>query len=48
MTGIQLVFIVVAVMTLGAALMAVLTSNMVHAALWLILALFGVDRKSVV
>lgn len=42
MTGIQLVFIVVAVMTLGAALMAVLTSNMVHAALWLILALFGV------
>jgi NADH-quinone oxidoreductase subunit J len=42
MTGIQLVFIVVAVVTLGAALMAVLTSNMVHAALWLILALFGV------
>jgi NADH-quinone oxidoreductase subunit J len=29
-------------MTLGAAFMAVLTSNMVHAALWLIVALLGV------
>lgn len=42
MTGLQFVFIVVAIMTLGSALMAVLTNNMVHAALWLILALFGV------
>ena len=42
MNGLQLVFILVAIMTLGGALMAVLTSNMVHAALWLIVALFGV------
>jgi len=36
------VFLIVAVITLGAALMAVTSRNMVHAALWLILALFGV------
>lgn len=42
MSGLQLVFIAVAILTLGGALMAVLTSNIVHAALWLIVALFGV------
>jgi len=42
MTGMHFVFLIVAVITLGAALMAVTSRNMVHAALWLILALFGV------
>lgn len=42
MTVMQILFILVAVLTLGAALMVVTTRNMVHAALWLVLALFGV------
>jgi NADH-quinone oxidoreductase subunit J len=42
MTAIQLIFILVAAVTLGAALMVVITRNLVHAALWLIVSLFGV------
>ncbi len=42
MTPFQILFILTAVMTLGSALMVVSTRNLVHAALWLILALFGV------
>ena len=42
MTAIQILFILVAAVTLGAALMVVTTRNLVHAALWLIVSLFGV------
>lgn len=42
MTASQIIFILVAAMTLGAALMVVSARNLVHAALWLIIALFGV------
>ena len=42
MTGIQILFIVVAVITLIAALLVVTSRNLIHAALWLILALFGI------
>jgi len=42
MTPIQIIFIVVAAVTLGAAIMVVTSRNMVHAALWLVLALFGI------
>ena len=42
MTLEQIVFILVAILTLGAALMVVTTRNLVHAALWLVVALFGV------
>lgn len=42
MTAIQIIFILVAAVTLGAALMVVTTRNLVHAALWLILSLFGI------
>lgn len=42
MTGIQIIFIIVAVVTLGAGMMSVITRNLVHAALWLVLTLFGV------
>jgi len=42
MTAVQIVFILIAAATLGAALMVVSTRNMVHSALWLIAALFGV------
>jgi NADH-quinone oxidoreductase subunit J len=42
MTGEQIVFLVVAVLTLLFALQVVTTGNLVHAALWLIAALFGV------
>jgi len=42
MTPYLLVFIVTAIVTLGAALMVVSARNLIHAALWLILALFGV------
>lgn len=38
----SIVFVIVAAVTLGAALMVVTTRNLVHAALWLVLALFGV------
>ncbi len=42
MTPVQLIFIAVAAVTLGAALMVVLARNLIHAALWLIVTLFGV------
>ena len=42
MTPMQILFIIVAAGTLGAALMVVITRNLVHMALWLVLALFGI------
>ena len=42
MTPYLLVFIVTAVVTLGAALMVVTARSLIHAALWLVLALLGV------
>lgn len=42
MTLSQIVFLVIAAATLGSALLVVTTRNLVHAALWLIGALFGV------
>jgi len=42
MTGEQIVFLVVAFFTLGSGLMVVITRNLIHAALWLVAALFGV------
>jgi len=41
-TPLQVIFVLVAATTLGAALMVVISRNLVHAALWLIAALFGV------
>lgn len=42
MPPVQILFIIFAAATLGAALMVVTTSNLVHSALWLVLALFGI------
>jgi NADH-quinone oxidoreductase subunit J len=42
MTPIQIIFIITAAATLGAAVMVVTTRNLIHAALWLIVSLFGV------
>jgi len=42
MTPLQIIFLITAVVTLGSALMVVTTRNLVHAALWLIVTLFGV------
>jgi NADH-quinone oxidoreductase subunit J len=42
MTALQIIFILVAAMTLGAGLMVVTARNLIHSALWLVLALFGV------
>lgn len=42
MTAMQLIFIVTAIVTLWAAIMVVTARNLIHSALWLILALFGV------
>jgi NADH-quinone oxidoreductase subunit J len=42
MTGERIIFLVVALFTLGSGLMVVTTRNLVHAALWLIATLFGV------
>jgi len=42
MTVEQIIFIIVAVITLGAALMVVTTRKLIHSALWLIVSLFGV------
>jgi NADH-quinone oxidoreductase subunit J len=41
-TAVQILFIIIAAATLGAALMVVITRNLIHAALWLVVALFGV------
>lgn len=42
MTPLQIIFFLVVAISLGAAIMVVTTRNLVHAALWLILVLFGV------
>jgi NADH-quinone oxidoreductase subunit J len=42
MTIMQLIFLFIAALTLVAALMVVTSRNLIHAALWLILTLFGV------
>ena len=42
MTGAQIIFLVVAVFTLGSGFMVVTTRNLVHAAFWLVSTLFGV------
>jgi len=42
MTSLQLVFLLAAALTLASALMVVTTRRMLHAALWLIVSLFGV------
>lgn len=42
MTGEQIIFLIVALFTLGSGLMVVTTRNLVHAALWLVATLFGV------
>jgi NADH-quinone oxidoreductase subunit J len=42
MTAVQIIFIIVAAVTLGAAIMVVTTRKLLHAAIWLILTLFGV------
>lgn len=42
MTAEQIIFLIVALFTLGSALMVVTTGNLVHAALWLVSTLFSV------
>lgn len=42
MTVLQVIFLITAVVSLGGAVMVVTTRNLIHAALWLILTLFGV------
>ncbi len=42
MIGQQIIFLIVAIVTLGSALMVVTSRNLVHAALWLVSTLFGV------
>lgn len=42
MTAVHIIFLLTAVVTLIAALLTVTVRNLVHAALWLVLALFGV------
>lgn len=42
MTFVQIIFLITAAVILGSALMVVLTRNLIHAALWLIVTLFGV------
>jgi NADH-quinone oxidoreductase subunit J len=42
MTAEQIIFLIVALVTLGSAVMTVTTRNLIHAALWLIATLFGV------
>jgi NADH-quinone oxidoreductase subunit J len=42
MTPVMILFLVIAIITLGAALMVVTARNLVHVALWLIVSLFGV------
>ncbi len=42
MTGEQIIFILVALFTLGSGFMVVASRNLIHAALWLISTLFGV------
>ena len=42
MNGLEIIFLITAAVTIFAALQVVSTRNLVHAALWLVLALFGV------
>ena len=42
MTGEQIIFLAVAIFTLGSGLMVVTSGNLIHAALWLVSTLFGV------
>jgi len=42
MSALQIIFLLVGLVILGAALMVVTTRNLIHAALWLIVTLFGV------
>ncbi len=42
MTVLQVIFLITAIVTLGGAVMVVTARNLIHAALWLILTLFGV------
>src|SRR5512143_772376 len=42
MTVEQIIFLIVAIVTLVAAISVVISRNLIHSALWLILALFGV------
>ncbi len=42
MTAEQIIFLIVALVTLGSAFVVVTTRNLIHAALWLVAALFGV------
>lgn len=42
MTPVQIFFVLVAAATLGAAIMVVIARNLIHAALWLVVALFGI------
>ena len=42
MSPIEILFIIIAAATLGSALMVVLSHNLIHSALWLIMSLFGV------
>jgi NADH-quinone oxidoreductase subunit J len=42
MTPQQILFLAVSVLILGSSLMVVTTRNLIHAALWLVLALFGI------
>ena len=42
MDAMQIIFIIVAAVTLGAAIMVVSARSLVHSALWLVLSLFGV------
>ena len=41
MTALQIIFILVAAMTLGAGMLVVSAKNLIHSALWLVLSLFG-------
>jgi NADH-quinone oxidoreductase subunit J len=42
MSGLEIIFLIFALITLFAGLKVVTTSNLIHAALWLIVALFGI------
>ncbi len=42
MSSIQIIFIIIAAITLGAALMVVTVKKLLHSAIWLIVSLFGV------
>src|SRR5512144_1958669 len=42
MTGLQIIFLITAAVILGSALLVVTSRNLIHAALWLIVTLFGI------